>query len=168
KTEKNRGPDPSGRLGDRPGRLHASTVGRADDLEHDHDEAAHGHDVRRADPRHERADLRAADRHDDRRGPRFERRPRHRRPRRPPKRLGWSAISVFQIGTMRLTSSMTHAQAAKASARWTAAHAIATESPPTGTRPSRWTMDRSVRPNLSLARSASAVRLLIAIGRYTS
>src|SRR5207247_6644553 len=62
-------------------------------------------------------------------------------------------VSRFQIGTTRLTSSIAHAQAANASARWTAAHAIATESPPTGTRPTRCTIDIATTPNFACATS---------------
>src|SRR5207244_10826940 len=44
-------------------------------------------------------------------------------------------VSCFQIGTTRLTSSIAHAQAENASARWSAAQATATESLPTGPPP---------------------------------
>src|SRR3989454_176337 len=56
------------------------------------------------------------------------------------------------------------AHAANASDRWAAAHARTTESPPTGTRPTRWTIDISRAPNFSFARSTSSVRVRNAIG----
>src|SRR5207244_12684704 len=46
--------------------------------------------------------------------------------------------SVFQIGTIRLTSSIAQAHAANASDRWAAAPARPTAPPPTGTPPPRW------------------------------
>src|SRR5207247_1040197 len=68
--------------------------------------------------------------------------------RRPRTDLGRPSTSVFQMGTIRLTSSITHSHAANVSTRWLPAHAMATESPPTGTRPRRWKMDiAAVRGN---------------------
>src|SRR5256712_491656 len=56
------------------------------------------------------------------------------------------------------------AHAANASDRWAAAHARTTESPRTGTRPTRCTIDISSAPNFSFARSTSSVRVRNAIG----
>src|SRR5437667_3245068 len=73
-------------------------------------------------------------------------------------------VSCFQIGTTRLTSSIAHAQAENASARWTAAQAIATESLPTETRPTRCTIDIAITPNFAFATSTRSARVRIAMG----